>query len=263
MARTDPRNRNARQLGVTPCRHAPPRLTDPRGNQITSQHPTCRPRYRPPARRLHQNKVARIPRVPALQDARTGLSFYSPINPPGVQLFLSDSASSFLVITDGPLFPSVLSHNPPPSRLAANGYVSSKISSPGERRAACVILRGMPNPIIYLRADGSFQATNSYIVVLERQGIPDNVTTAGGQGENRNNPLSDAKIASSSADMRTASRPSTPPHRSTHTETGADAQAIEAAISLSPKEGAGSNGQAGTNINEGVIEGRFSFKGLG
>lgn len=121
----------------------------------------------------------------------------------------------------------------------------------------------MPNPVIYVEADGSFQATNSYIVVLKRQGIPDNATTAGGQGKSRNNLLLDAKIASSSADMGTASRPSTPPHRSTHTETGADAQVIEAAISLSPKEGAGSNGQAGRNINEGVIEGRFSFKGPG
>ena len=130
------------------------------------------------------------------------------------------------------------------------------------------------------------QATNRYIVIfLERQGIPDNATTTGGQGTNRNNPLSDAKIASYSAEMETASRPSTPPHRSIYTETGAemgtasrpstpphrsiytetgaDAQAIEAAISLSPEESVGSNGHAGRNINEGVTEGRFSYKGIG
>ena len=49
MACTDPRNRMARRLGVPPRRHAPPRLTDPPSDRITSQRPTYRPRHGPSA----------------------------------------------------------------------------------------------------------------------------------------------------------------------------------------------------------------------
>ena len=94
----------------------------------------------------------------------------------GDNLILSDSAPSFHGVTDGPTFPSIVVHDPPSSRLAANGYVSSGLNPRGRQKAACVILRaarGKEIPIIYeciiisshkltcgsFQNDGTFQRT--------------------------------------------------------------------------------------------------------
>lgn len=78
--------------------------------------------------------------VTLIQDPRTVSSFYSPVNARGVKLLRSDSAPSFLGITNGPPFSSIGVHDPPTSRLAANRYVSSELNLRGRQRGACLFL---------------------------------------------------------------------------------------------------------------------------
>lgn len=109
MARIDPRNRSSRRIGVPPLVHATPRLTD---TPKQLYHSTHRPR---------SGLVYVSNKVTLIQDPTTVSNFYSPLNAPGVNLLRSDSAPSFLGTTNGTTFSSIGVHDPPTSRLVANG----------------------------------------------------------------------------------------------------------------------------------------------